>query len=186
MRTAIPEKILQIIQDLDTRGNVSLTRLTVLKKWFEAPDRLSAFGLWLARRAAGRKGKTKGAAGALPDETRALLGTSSTWESLFQQIDRAAAENLHDRARDFHNEFQNQQWGPVRIIHCWPVVLVEQGLSLHLGLKRDSGDGYKLAADWAQNYDSRHGNGLNGPSRGKLEELMRFMFTVEALEDEPR
>jgi hypothetical protein len=74
----------------------------------------------------------------------------------------------------------------VRIIHCWPVLLVEQGLALHIGLKRHPGDGYKLAADWALNYDPRHGNGLNGPSRGKLEELMRFMFTVEALEDEPR
>jgi hypothetical protein len=186
MRTAIPEKILKIIQDLDARGNVSLTRLTVLKKWFEAPGRLSAFGLWLARRAAGRKGKTKGAAGALLDETRALLGTSSMRESLFQQIDRAAAENLHDRARSFHGEFQQQQWGPVRIIHCWPVLLVEQGLALHIGLQRHPGDGYKLAADWAQNYDPRHGNGLNGPSRGKLEGLMRFMFTVEALEHEPQ
>ena len=186
MRTAIPEKIQKIIQDLDTRDNVSLTRLTVLKKWFEAPGRLSAFGLWLARRAAGRKGKTKGAAGDLLDETRALLGTSSTRESYFQPIDPAAAANLHDRARDFHNEFQNQQWGPVQIIHCWPVLLVEQGLALHTGLKRHPGDGYKLAADWAQNYDPRHGNGLNGPSRGKLEELMRFMFTIEASEDEPQ
>jgi hypothetical protein len=103
MRTAIPEKILKIIEDINTQGNASLTRLTVLKKWFEAPGRLSAFGLWLARRAAGRKGKTKDAAGALLDETRALLGTSSTRESLFQQIDQAAAENLHNRARDFHN-----------------------------------------------------------------------------------
>ena len=186
MRTAIPEKILKIIEDIDTQGNASLTRLTVLKKWFEAPGRLSAFGLWLARRAAGRKGKTKGAAGALLDETRALLGTSSTRESYFQKIDRAVAASLHDRAREFHSEFQNQQWGPVRIIHCWPVLLVEQGLALHLGLNRDPGDGYKLAADWAQNYDPRHGNGLNGPSRGKLEELMRFMFAVEALEDVPR
>jgi hypothetical protein len=186
MRTAIPEKILKIIQDPDARGNASLTRLTVLKKWFEAPGRLSYFGQWLARRAAGRKGKTKDAAGALLDETRALLGTSSTRESLFQQIDRAAAKNLHDRARTFHNEFQQQEWGPVQIIQCWPVLLVEQGLALHLGLKRHPDAGYKLAADWAQNYDPRHGNGLNGPSRGKLEELTRFMFTVEALEDEPR
>jgi hypothetical protein len=186
MRTAIPEKILKIIQDLDARGNVSLTRLTVLKKWFEAPGRRSAFGLWLARRAAGRKGKTKGAAGALLDETRALLGTSSTRESLFQQIDRAASENLHDRARAFQNEFENQRWARVRIIHCWPLLLVEKGLALHAGLDRHPTDGYKLAADWVQNYDPRHGNGLNGPSRGKLEELMRFMFTVEALEDEPK
>jgi len=184
MRTAVPEKILKIIDDIDTQGNASLTRLTVLKKWFEHPGRLSAFGLWVARRAAGRKGKTKGKAGALLDETRALLGTASTRNSLFQQIDRVAARGLHNRARDFQNEFQNQQWGPVRIIHCWPLLLVEEGLAIHLGQATLPTQGYKLAADWAQHYDSRHGNGLNGPSRGKLNELVRFMFSVEALADE--
>lgn len=185
MRTAVPEKILKIIDDIDTHGNVPLTRLTVLKKWFEHSGRLSAFGLWVARRAAGRKGKTKGEAGALLDETRALLGTAATRESLFQQIDRKAAEELHDRARDFQNEFKKQQWGPVRIIHCWPLLLVEKGLAIHTGLDRHASDGYQLAADWTKHYDSRYGDGLNGPSRGKLHELVRFMFAVEAVEDHP-
>jgi hypothetical protein len=184
MRTAVPERILKIIDDIDTQGNASLTRLTVLKKWFEHPNRLSVFGLWVARRAAGRKGKTKDEARTLLNETRALLGTAATRESLFQQINQVAAKSLHDRARDFHSELQKQQWGPVRIIHCWPLLLVEEGLALHLGLARSPTAGYKLAADWAQNYDSKYGNGLNGPSRGKLQELVRFMFSVEALEDE--
>jgi hypothetical protein len=183
MRTAVPEKIQKIIADIDAQGNASLTRLTVLKKWFEHPGRLSAFGLWIARRASGRKGKTKAEAGALLNETRALLGVASTRESYFQQIDPAAARSLHDRARAFHSEFQNQQWGPVRIIHCWPLLLVEEGLALHTGLNHHPSDGYKLAADWTKNYDSRYGDGLNGPSRGKLQELVRFMFAVEALED---
>ena len=127
----------------------------------------------------------KAEAGALLNETRALLGTAATRESLFQQIDRKAAESLHDRAKAFHNEFQNQQWGPVRIIHCWPLLLVEEGLALHTGLNRHPSDGYKLAADWTQNYDPSYGNGLNGPSRGKLDELVRFMFAVEGVEDHP-
>lgn len=72
----------------------------------------------------------------------------------------------------------------MRVVHCWPLLLVEEGLALHGGLYRHPSDGYKLAADWSQNYDSKYGNGLNGPSRGKLQELVRFMFAVEALEDE--
>jgi hypothetical protein len=184
MRTAVPEKLLKIIDDIDTRRNVPLTRLTVLKRWFEHPGRLPAFGLWVARRAAARKGKTKGGAGALLDETRALLGSSATRESLFQQIDPEAARRLYNQTRDFHNEFQNQQWGPVRVIHCWPVLLVEEGLALHLQLAKSPTEGYKLAADWAQHYDPLCGSGLNGPSRGKIDELVRFMFNVEALEDE--
>lgn len=184
MRTAVPEKILKIIDDIDAKGNVPQTRLTVLKKWFETPGRLPAFGLWVARRAAGRKGKTKGDAGALLDETRALLGVDSTRESRFQKIDPAAARSLHDRARTFQNEYEQHQWGPVRIIRSWPLLLVEQGLALHTGLNTHPTDGYKLAADWAQNYDPLLGTGLNGPSRGKLDELVRFLFAVEALEDD--
>lgn len=184
MRTAVPEKILEIIADIEREGNVPLTRLTVLKNWFEQrPSRLPAFGLWIARKAAGRKGKTAGEHGQLLDEARRLLGSSATRESLFQRIDPQAVEDLCERARQAQNEFSRQIWGPVRIINCWPLFLVEEGLALLTGRKEHPKDGYKLATDWARNHDSRHGNGLNGPSAGKLEELVRFMFSVEALED---
>jgi hypothetical protein len=184
MSTQVPEKLLAIVEEIDAQGYASLTRLTVLKKWFEHPSRLTAFGLWVARRSAGRKGKTKAAAGALLDEARALLGTTATRESFLQPVDLQATQRLHDRARDFQNKFQHQQWGPVRIIHCWPLLLVERGLALHLGKAHSPTDGYKLAADFCQHYDSRHGNSLNGPSRTKIMEIVRFMFTLEAIEDE--
>lgn len=183
MRTDIPEKIHKILDDLDVKKNLPRTRLTVLKKWFERPGRLSAFGLWVARRAAARKGKTKGAAGVLLAEAGALLGPASTRESVFQQIDRKDAQSLLDRARDFQNQFENQQGIPVRIINCWPLLLVEEGLAVHLASHHDPGAGYRLAADWTENYDPRYGSGLNGPSVGKLQELVRFMFVVEGLED---
>ena len=184
MRTAVPEKILAIIDQIGAEGNASLTRLTVLKKWFERPGRLSMFGLWVARRAAGRKGKTKGEHGALLQEASKLLGRASTRESLFAQPERRATQDLHDRARASQAEFEKQTWGPVRVVNCWPLLLVEQGLALYLWHADSPSHGYKLAAGWAQNYDSRYGNGLNGPSRGKLDELVRFMFTVESLEEE--
>ena len=184
MRTAVPEKILKIIDDIDTQGNASLTRLTVLKKWFERPGRLPAFALWVARRAAGRPGKTKGEYAALLREASTLLGPASTRESYFAQPDRHAAEDLHTRAKAAQNEFQNQQWGPVRIVRCWPLMLVEEGLAIYLRHADSPSHGYKLAADWAQNYDSRYGNGLHGPSRGKLHELVRFMFNVETIEED--
>ncbi len=184
MRSDVPEKLLDLIDDIDAQGNVPLTRLTVLKKWFEHPGRLSAFGLWVARRAAGRKGKTKGEYGALLDEARGLLGPASTRESYFAQPDRHAAEVLHNRARATQNEFQNQEWGPVRIVRSWPLLLVEEALAIYLWHADSPGHGYKLAADWAQHYHPSHGNGLNGPSRGKLRELVRFMFAVETIEDD--
>ena len=57
MRTNIPEKLFKIVQEIDENGNASLTRLTVLKKWLERPERLSAFVIWVVARAVSRKGK---------------------------------------------------------------------------------------------------------------------------------
>lgn len=184
MRTQVPEKLQAIVDEIDAHGSASLTRLTVLKKWFEQPGRLPAFGLWMAKRAAGRKGKTKAAAGALMDEARVLLGTTATREGFLRTVEPGAAKRLHDRARDFQNEFQHQQWGPVRIIHCWPLLLVEEGLALYLGIGDSPAAGYKLAADFCQHYDSRFGNSLNGPSRTKIMEIIQFMFNTEAIEED--
>jgi hypothetical protein len=184
MRTNVPEKLLKIVEEIDAQGHANLTCLTVLKKWFERPSRLPAFGLWVAKRSAGRKGKTKAKTGALLDEARSLLGTTSTREDFLRKVDRSAARALHDRARDFQNEFQPQQWGPVRIISCWPLLLVEQGLACYLGLTNSPAAGYKLAADFCQHYDTRFGNSLCGPSRTKIMEIVRFMFTSEAMEEE--
>lgn len=183
MRTPIPEKLLAIADDIEAFGSVPLTRLTVVKQWLETPGRSSAFGLWIAKRAAGRKGKTRGEAGVLLDEARALLGTTATREDFLRAVDPGAAKRLHARARDLQNGFEHQPRGPVRVIHCWPLLLVEQGLALHLGPALPS-DGYKLASDFCQNHDSRYGNSLNGPSRTKILEIVRFMFTFEAIEED--
>ncbi|MEO6246742.1 MAG: hypothetical protein ABIQ12_15050 [Opitutaceae bacterium] len=184
MRSHVPEKLLAIVDEIEAEGYASLTRLTVLKKWFERPGRLPAFGLWVARRAAGRKGRTKAEAGALLNEARTLLGSTATRESFAQPVSRGAAQTLHRRARDFQHQFDHQSWGPVRIIHCWPLLLVEQGLALHVGEEDSPSAGYKLAADFCQHYDSQHGNCLCGPSRTKVMEIVRFMFTVEAIEED--
>ena len=184
MRSDVPEKLLAIVDEIDAQGHASLTRLTVLEKWFEHSGRLSAFGLWVARRAAGRKGKTKAAAGALLNEARTLLGSTATRESFTQPVDRGAAQALYRRARDFQNEFHQELGGPVRLIHCRPLLLVEEGLALQLGEEGSPSAGYKLAADFCQHYDSRHGDSLCGPSRTKIMEVVRFMFTLEAIEED--
>jgi hypothetical protein len=180
MRTNIPEKLLKIADEIAERGDVPLTRLTVLKKWFERPERLQAFAVWVVARASSRKGKTGGAAAELFQACRALLVGQ---HPCYPNLDSAAAWILHDRLKAFQNEYKNQQWGPVRIVHNWQLLVVEQGLAVYLWHGESPPHGYKLAADYCQHYDSRYGNGLNGPSRTKIMEIVRFMFTLEALED---
>lgn len=180
MQTNVPEKLLKVADEIATQGQASLTKLTVLKKWFARPGRLPAFALWLATRAISGKGKAGGEAAALFKASRALLAGAGKAPGL----DRAAAQALHRRLRAFQNEYRNQQWGPVRIVHHWDLILVEQGLEICLWHSDSPAHGYKLAADYCQHYDSRYGNGLNGPSRTKIEQMARYLRTVEALEGE--
>jgi hypothetical protein len=182
MRTNIPEKLLEIAGDIDERGSANLTRLTVLKKWFERPERLSAFAVWIATRATSSKGKTGGVAAELFQAARTLL---AGLDRFHPKLDHQVAEILHGRLRDFQDEYQKQRWGPVRIAHNWNLMLIEHAPAIYLWRADSPADGYKLAADYCQNYDPRYGNGLNGPSRTKLEEIVRFMFTLEALYDGP-
>src|ERR1039458_1345331 len=98
MRTNIPEKLLKVVEQIDAHGKANLTTLAVLKKWFEHPQRLSAFAVWVATRATSRKGKTGGAAARLFLEARAML---AGLDKLHPNVDRRAAHPLHDRLRDF-------------------------------------------------------------------------------------
>ena len=180
MRSSVPEKLLKIVDEIETKGSVPRTKLTVLKKWFEQPERLKAFAVWLATRAVSRKGKSGGAAEKLFREARALLaGSVSTRPSL----DRRGAQELHGRLREFQNEYRNLAWGPVRIIHHWNLMLVEEGLAIWLWHSDSPSEGYRLAAAYCQHYDPRQPYGLTRGSCSKIQEIVRFMFTVEALED---
>jgi len=181
MRTNTPEKVLKIAADIEAQGQANLTRLTVLKKWFERPRRLTAFALWVAARATSRKGKAGGAASGLFRETRALLAGLDKFRPA---LDRKAAESLYDRLREFQHEHQRQKWVSVRIVHNWSLLLVEEALAICIWYPDSPAHGYKLAADYCQNYDPSYGTSLNGPSRTKLLEVVRFMFTREALEHE--
>ncbi|MBK9028552.1 MAG: hypothetical protein IPN98_12230 [Propionivibrio sp.] len=181
MRTNIPEKLIKICDDIQESGSTSLTRLTVLKKWFEQDSkRLRSFSIFIASRASTRKGKTTGEAAELFHEARLLLKSA---DIIDPKISSEAAETMYRQLKDFQSEYQKQQWGPVRIIKNRNLFLVEEGLRIYLGNADGPSDGYRLAANYCENYDPKYGNGLNGPSLTKLNEIVRFMFNVEGREE---
>lgn len=186
MKTNTHTKLLKIIATIDDSGNASLTRLTVLKKWFETPGHLPAFALWLARRAILHNPKTDGETGALFDEALELLGTDGDSPHIANRLNIKAAKVLHDRLKNFQNVFKRQQWGPVRVVSNWDLMLVEHALEICLWYPDSPSHGYKLASDYCQHFDCRFGNGLNGPSREKLKELAEFILRVESAESESK
>jgi hypothetical protein len=180
MRTNVPEKLLALIADIERTGSAPLTRLTVLKKWFEYPGRLPAFALWVARRAASRKGKSSG-------ETAELFAACTAWLARVDSartppFDRDETESLCSRLRDFQNDHVRGAWGPVRQIRNTNLLLIEKCIAISLAPQPSPTEGYRLAADYCDHYDPRYGTCLNGPSITKIHEMVRFMFEIEAKE----
>src|SRR5437016_4807308 len=150
MRTGVTDKLLNIVADIDVDGTARLTRLTVLKKWFERPERLRAFAIWVATRAVLRKGKVPAMAAELFMEAGKLLRRLDHSRA---RLNRQAARKLHDRLRDFQSEYRKQQWGPVRMIRNWDLLVVEEALAILLWHSHSPTHGYTLAAVYCQHYD---------------------------------
>lgn len=179
MPSKVQEKIKAILADIDRTGHADVLRLTVLKKWFESPRRLRAFGLWMAERAANRGEDATGEVAELFTQARALLTERPLSEP---DPSLLATERLYRRLRAFQNTYQRIHSVPVRIIMKWDLMLIEEGLALYLGLKCQPYDGYRLALDDCRNNNSQYGTDLNGPSREKLVALLGFVATTEARE----
>jgi len=180
MRTAIPEKLLTIAAEIKEHGSSNLTRLTVLKKWFECPHRLSSFAIFIAKRASGKKGKTTGEAARLFRNARVLFKGVNVFSP---KVPKKQAEKLHESLQAFQNEYKRLRWGTARIIKNHNLFLIEEGLRIYLWHSNVSQEGYRLTVKYCENYDPSYGNSLNGPSAAKIHDIVRFMFTVEALED---
>ncbi len=162
-------------------GSASLTRLTVLKKWFEPdPKRLSSFVVFIARQALAGECKTSEESVELFREAGELLKATAMYDP---KLDRNAAEKLSRRLNEFQCKYDKQQRGPVRIINNWNLFLIEDALRIYLRRNVSATEGYRLASDYCQNYDSKYGSNLNGPSLAKINEIARFLSFVEATEN---
>lgn len=180
MRTDIPEKLIKITSIIEEDGQAALTRLTVLKKWFEKPDRLQAFAVFIAKRACSRKGKSSGETAEFFRDAKMLLSEASLLNPVIARND---AEELYFRLKNYQNEEKKIGWNTVRIIKNHNLNLIEEALAVYLWRSQSPSDGYRLAVNYCEHYDPRFGNSLNGPSLTKIHEIIRFMFSIEALED---
>ncbi len=181
MRTNVPDKLITLVHKIKESGSAELTRLTVLKKWFEQDEkRLSSFAIFIAKRASMQKQAADGEAAVLLRDARALLKGSGVYDP---QVSRKAAEDLYRRLNAFQNEYKNLRWGAVRIIRNHALFLIEEGLRIYLWRANSPSDGYRLAANYCEHYDPRYGSGLNGPSVARINEIARFMRDIEGSEN---
>lgn len=90
MRPNISNKLREIAAAIDRRGSANLTRLMVLKKWFEVSSHLSSFAIFIADQASRRMTKATEEAAELFREARTLLADVDVFAP---KIPRAAATN---------------------------------------------------------------------------------------------
>jgi hypothetical protein len=171
-------KLQKVVADIKECGRGNLTRLIILKKWFEAPHRLPSFGVFIAIQASRQTKETEKVA-ELFDEAREVLADVNVFEP---DIPRPDAARLHAHLQAFQNERRDMQWTSVRLIRNHNLFLMEGGLHLYLWHGASPTEGYRLAVNYCEHYDPRYGNGLNGPSVNRIEEIAGFVLAREAHE----
>lgn len=179
MPTPLPKKLLKIVAEIQQQGSANETKLTILKKWFEKPARLSSFALFIARRVSRRKARRTKEAAQLMREARGLLKGLPLWRP---KVPRQPAAELYERLHDFQNQYESQRWALVRILKDYDLFLIEEALRIYLWDQDSPPAGYSLAAKYSKHYDPRHGTNLNGPSKARVLEIKRFVSRVEMLE----
>lgn len=184
----VSEKLLRLADEIAESGSANLTRLTVLKKWFDGPlgpNRMRAFGASIARQAIvnGLKAADDDVV-PLFKEARSVFRGCDRFRPTFSPAEQEQLRTVHDHLRDFQNTYRQIQWGAVRQIENLQLFLVESGLALLMRYSYPS-EAYRLAASYCENYDPKYGNGLNGPSRGRILDIVRFVRRMEAAESEP-
>ncbi|NEX20160.1 hypothetical protein G3480_07500 [Thiorhodococcus mannitoliphagus] len=175
MTRRIQDKLASIVDEIDRAGHANQTRLTVLKKWLEKPERLQRFALSLAVRAVSAAGAADDADPCLLDLARNLL---DTWTLDAPAPDRVAAKILLGRLKAFQDDHKRLQWGQVRRIHSTPLLLIEMGLEIFLYAPTNRSEGYRLAVAYCEGY----GTDLNGESRARVLELLEIVDAIEIQE----
>jgi hypothetical protein len=176
MALTIHQKLASIVAEIDREGFAELVRLSVLKKWFDKPGRLTAFALWIAEQATTGEAPRSESEASLLAQVRALLADLPARGDLNPR----AMRELHERLKAFQPDYMNLKWGPVRLIKSRALMLIEEALTICLRHPDDPRYGYKLAAYYCEHYNSRYGKNLNGPSRDRVQEIAEFVSGREA------
>jgi len=81
---------------------------------------------------------------------------------------------LQSQVRALQDRYENQAWGPVRIIESTEVLLIEYALSCLLQPTASGDWDYRLARQYAERYNSRYGTGLIPESAPLVEDIADF------------
>jgi hypothetical protein len=175
-------KLVQLAADLRRGQDFSVTRLTSLKSLCQEPDRANRFVTYLARKTLERVEQGKGRSGhpGKPKDLahrRMMAEALAEMEAWLQNPTESRRQGLWDtlvRMQAEQNEVQRIQWGSVRIVRDWDLLLFEDALRCLLNPGGAGHWAYQMARDYAERYDARHFNGLVPRSAPLVQDIADF------------
>ena len=175
------ERLSQIAEDLRAGGSFPVTRLTTLKSLCADRAACQAFALHIAKLA-----QQKLDAWDKPDhiDPSRWLRFKHVVVNALIDLERACEEGIEQHRaellghlqelKSLQDTYENQRWGPVRIISNSETLVVEYAVECFLSMSQAPHCSYRLARTYAEDYDSRFGDGLVPKSAPMVEEIARF------------
>jgi hypothetical protein len=171
------QALAEIAAHLRQGQRFNITRLTLIKSLCSDPDAAAKFAVYIAKLAQRRfevqrpKATTRQRYGQL---IAAAIPAMSRYLKSPTEKTKAKLWELYEQAKEAQNRVEHQQWGDVRIIECWELLIVETAMECSLRPYYAPLIAYQVARDYAQRYDSHYGTGLIPKSAPMVEEIAAF------------
>jgi len=175
------QKLAQIAAELRQGEHFRITRLTMLKSLCSDEEAAMEFALHIAKKTQ-QAMKTKKRPSHIKLEEweryQRLIGSDVRRMRKHLREGTTEAEDplreLLSEIRGVQNQYEHQQWGPVRIVQSMELLVVETALECILRPWASSDLGYRLARQYTERYNSRYGTGLLPESAPMMEDIVEF------------
>ena len=170
-----------IATELRDGASFNITRLTTLKSLCEDSTTAARFAVHLAQLTY-RKMQEKPCPSHLDSEKWEYY--KQVVDEALRQMQRYLEQPTKDEAdlvrawlsdvRAIQDRYEQQAWGPVRIIQSTEVLIIEYALSCLLQPTASGDWGYRIARQYAERYNARYGTGLILESAPLVEDIADF------------
>jgi hypothetical protein len=174
-------QLAHIAAELRAGASCNITRLTILKSLCEDATAAASFAIHLAQLTS-KQMREKPCPSHLDAEQWEYY--KQVVDEAIRQMQRYVNKPSEDEAdlvrawlsdvRAIHDHYEQQAWGPVRLIQSTEVLLIEYALSCLLQPHASANWGYRLAREYAERYNSRYGTGLIPESAPMVEDMADF------------
>ena len=171
----------KIAEELRRGKDFSITRLTTIKSLCNEPDTSAHFVLHFSKLAQKKMESQDCPNYVSPKKwlqyknlvSEAIIHMENYLEERSNENESILRDLLH-KIQELQNEYDNQRWGPVRIIESNEALLVEYALRCIMSPSDSSYWSYLVAREYAERYDPSYGTGLIPESAPMVKEIADF------------